>query len=72
MDNCPRTVRVWLVSVSVLPGVEALPVSTPMKVKVGAVPPAPPMAGFEQEKVLAAMVQTKVSDGVLSELPVNV
>jgi hypothetical protein len=30
------------------------------------------MAGFEQEKVLAAMVQTKVSDGVLSELPVNV
>jgi hypothetical protein len=56
-----------LVSVTWLLGVEAFPVSEAVKVNVGAVPPAPAMAAFEQEKVGEAKAQAKVSDGVVSE-----
>lgn len=72
MDNCPRTVRVWLVFVVVWPGVEALPVSAPANVSVGLVPPAPAMAAFEHEKVGEVSVHANASDGVVSELPVSV
>jgi hypothetical protein len=59
------------VSVTLLPGVEAFPVSAPVKVSVGVLPPAPAIAAFEQEKVGEASAQTKVSAGVVSEVPVS-
>jgi hypothetical protein len=65
------TTLFW-VSVTVLPGVEAFPVSAPLKVSVGLVPPAPAIGATEQEKVEVASEQVKVSAGVVSELPVSV
>jgi hypothetical protein len=64
--------RVLLVSVTVLPGVEAFPVSAAVKVSVGLVPPAPVIPDFEKEKAGEANAKVKVSDGVASELPVAV
>jgi len=61
--------RVLEVLVTVFPGVEVFPVSAPVKVSVGLVPPKPAMADFEQEKVGEAREQPKMSDGVVSEVP---
>jgi hypothetical protein len=47
--NAAFVVRVLVVSVTVLPGVEAFPVSAPVKVSVGAVPPAPLIDAAEKE-----------------------
>jgi ABC-type nitrate/sulfonate/bicarbonate transport system substrate-binding protein len=64
--------RVLLVSALVLPGVEALPVSAPVNVRVGAVPPAPLIVLAEKEYVGEAKDKVKVSDPSVSELPVAV
>jgi hypothetical protein len=63
--------NVWLLSLLVLPGVEALPASAPTKVSVaGLVVPA--IAASEQKKLGEVSVHVKVSCGVVSELPVSV
>jgi hypothetical protein len=70
--NWALTVRAWEVFTTVPPGVEAFPVSAPVKVSVDVAPPAPVIVVSEQVKVGEATVQANVSDGVVSELPVSV
>jgi hypothetical protein len=64
-------VRLWLVSVLVLPGLEVLPVSAPIKVSVAGLA-VPAINTSEQKKLGEVSVHVKVSCGVASELPVSV
>jgi hypothetical protein len=63
--------KVWLVSIFVFPGVDALPLSAPTKVSVaGLVVPA--MAASEQKKLGEISVHVNVSCEVVRLLPVSV
>ncbi len=71
MASCGLTVRLWLLSLVVLPGVEALPVSAPTKVNV-VVPAVLKIFVSENSKSGDKSVQVNASCEVVSELPEHV